>query len=48
MAMSGRAVHKNHTHTLYIYRVISLNHLSFIMNACPAHIFESTKTMKLV
>jgi len=31
MAMRGRAQHKNHNRTLYIYRVI----MFFIMDACP-------------
>ena len=30
MAMKGRAVHKNYTHTLYIYRVILTN----LYNGC--------------
>ena len=37
-------MHKNPT--LYIDR-FSLNHLFFIMVACPGHILESTKGIKL-
>ena len=40
MAVRGSAVHMNHNHTLYIYRV---NHLFNIMIAGPGHILESTK-----
>ena len=45
--MRGRAVHKNHNPTLYIDRVISLNHLFFITVACPSLILESTKGIEI-
>ena len=46
MAVRGRAVHRNHNPTLFIYSVISLNHF-FIMVACPGHISESTKEIEI-
>jgi len=43
MAVRGRAVHRNHNPTLFIY---SVNHF-FIMVACPGHISESTKEIEI-
>jgi len=40
MAINGRAEPKIHNPTLYIYY---LPLTIFIMDACPSHIFESTK-----
>ena len=48
MAVSGRAVHKNHNPTLYIYIVISpLPFIFFIMDSCLCHIMESTKWIEI-
>ena len=49
MAVRGRAIHKNHNPTLYIYRVISPYpfFLFFIMVAYPGHILESSKGIEI-
>ena len=48
MTVRGRAVHNNHNPILYIYSYLPLiNHLFFIMDACPGHILESTKGIEI-
>ena len=45
MTVRGRAVHKNHNPTLYIY--LSLTIYFFIMDACPGQIQESTNWIEM-
>ena len=47
MAVRWRAVYKNHNPTLYIYKVISLNFVFVIMDACLSNILESTKGIEM-
>jgi len=44
--MRGRAVHKNHNPTLYIYSVISPLPFFYIMDVCPGYILEVLKWLK--
>jgi len=47
MAVSESAVHKNHNPTLYTAELSPINHFISIMVACPCHILESIKGIKI-
>ena len=45
--MRRSTVHKNHTHTLYIYLYLFFPNHFFDVDACPFHTLESTKEMEM-
>ena len=47
MSVRGRAVHKNHNPTLYIYIVIFPEPFFLIMDSCLSHVLESTNGIEM-